>query len=146
MAVKKTQKGPTKEQITAYIEAVLFKKSTKKAAYLEHINPNISNVPQAISVLEKRTDFKDMYGVLNSDLNLQSQESMLRIQSKYAKMVEKNIDVATDVLDQANDQKQKSSAVRLVNETVGALAIISGNSNPEDKNPKKLDKSGIIVQ
>lgn len=137
----------SRDQIVAYIEAVLFQGYTKKDAYLSHVNKDISNVHQAISALEKREDFQEVYRVLNSDGNLEVREAALRMKKKYANLIEKNIDKATDVLDEAETIKEKAAAVRLVNETVGALAPITnpGSAGVGDQ-PTKLKRGSVIVE
>lgn len=144
MAIERAR--ASREQIIAYIEDVLFRNKTKKASYQDNINPDIKNVHAAIRTLEGREDFKAIYTVLNSDGQLQLQETALRVRNKYAKLVEKNIDTATDVLESSESIKDKATAVRLVNETIGALAPVSGAQHaPDNQGGGKLNRGSAII-
>lgn len=144
MAIKRLKKI-TRQEMVAYIEAILMKGYTKKDAFLEFIDPEAKDVHSRINTMENRAEFYEIYKTLNSDSNLQIQETINRVKKKYAALVEKNIDKATEVLDQTETIKDKATAIRLVNETVGALSIMSGNTTP-DKQPRKLDRGASVIR
>lgn len=138
------RRSPSRDDIVAYIQATLFQGKTKADAYREFINPDIKNVTNAVYALEKRSEFVAVYQTLNSDGNLELQEMALRLKKKYGKMIERNIDTATELLDEAETNKDKATAVRLVNETVGAMAVIQGpGQSPSDRS--KLNRGDSVV-
>lgn len=128
----------------AYINATLFEGMTKKEAYLTHINSTLSHPHQAVLALEKKPEFRELYDHIMEDDNARLQAKANKIKLKYASLIEKNIDTASAILDEVEDGElqDKAVAVRLVNETVGAMAIVSGTSQPTA--PGKLDKSGVV--
>lgn len=147
MPIKKVSKSPTRQQIVAYIEAVLFKGSNKKAAYLENVNPEISNVHSAIRTIEGRDDFKEIYKTLDTDNNLQAQEAAVRARRKYVQLIEKNLDKTTELLDEAGSTADKQQAIRLSNETIGSMSGINSGGDNEDGDGKRkqLKRSDSIV-
>lgn len=148
MALQRTQpKKASRDQIIAYIQDILFRGKTKTQSYKDNINDEIKDVFPAIKSLENREDFKAIYNVLDSDGNLAAQTTALKVRNKYIKLIEKNLDTAAEVLDEAETIKDKATAVRLVNETVGALApIASGSPEGHAGGGGKLKRGGAVIE
>lgn len=137
-----------KESAVKYIQAVSFKGYTKKAAYIQYIDPqcNTKNVHSLIASMEKKTEFTELAAVVLSDSSLQLQNDIARVRSKYVKLVEVNIDNMTQVLKdtQGKEIKERATAIRLANETVTAMGVVSGNATPNGNNPQEIDPSALI--
>lgn len=133
-----------KEDMVNYIRATLIGGMSKRAAYSAHINFSIKDVDGAIMRLEKRDDFIELYQTIVEADQSHGARLAMRVKAKYMSMTEKNIDVATSLLEDAESAEEKAKAVRLANETFGAMAII-GVANPQDNTPLKLDKTGVVI-
>lgn len=137
-----------REVIISYIEACLTKGYTKKAAYIQFVNPDASpkSVHSLIRSFEKGKDFQEIQKVLMEDDNLQLAVRMADVRRKFVGMVDRTIDTMGEIFDEAKDSKEKAKAVRLANETVTALAVVSGNggdtANKGGKPP--VDPSSIV--
>jgi hypothetical protein len=137
-----------RDKVLQYIEATLVHGYTKKDAYLAFIDSDCKAPHQAIARLEKNKEYQDILAVITSDENYKFQIRAQRVKGKFLGLVEKNIDTADQVLDDvknSEDVKSKAVAVRLVNETIQAMSVISGGAPPvgQPGNPK-LDKSGVV--
>lgn len=132
----------------AYIEATLLHGYTKKDAYLEFIDPASKNPTVMFSLMEKKKEFKDLYAVIYSDDQAQIMAKANTVRLKYVKLMEQNIDLMSEVMTEAKKTdglREKATAVRLANETISAMAIVSGNGQPADgRKQPKLDAGGII--
>jgi len=99
--------------------------------------------------MEKKKEYQDLFATISTDENYKFQMRAQTVKGKYLGLIEKNIDTADKILDEVSTDestlKDKATAVRLVNETVGALAVISGGAPPVGQSgAPKLDKSGVI--
>lgn len=134
----------SRQDMVNYIQSTLMGGMNKATAYKAHIDPLVKDVYGAISRLEKRNEFVEMHqSIVDSDKNA-ANKLALRVKSKYLSMAEKNLDVASDLLDKANSDESKAKAVRLANETFGAMSII-GVAQPQENTPLKLDKSSVVL-
>lgn len=139
------QKQPSADQIIAYIHDILLQGSTKKDSYQKNINGSISNVHRSIGALERTQTFKDIYSSIITDNNLRMKEKVGKVKSKYLDLIELNIDTMTNVLKEAgkttgeDSLKNKAIAVRLANETVGAMSIVDGPQNAQPPGALKKD-------
>lgn len=139
-------KGPTRDQMLAYIEATLIGKSTKKDAYLKHVNPDIKQANLAVARMEKLPEYQELYSTIATDDNLKMQTDVQRVQRKYVNLIEKNIDTMNGILDDVKNAevKDKAVAVRLANETVGAMSIVDGPKGPQ--HPGTLNKAAAVIE
>lgn len=132
-----------------YINDVLLNGYTKKDAYLKNINGDIKQPSLAVVNMEKRKDFQEIYQSIISDDQLQMNGKIKKVQSKYVDLIEKNLDTAAGILDEVaktsgeDSLKNKAIAVRLVNETVGAMGIVQGPAQATP--PGKLNKAGAVL-
>lgn len=136
-----------RDKVLQYIEATLVHGYTKKDAYLAFIDSECKAPHAAISRMEKKKDYQDILTVVTSDENYKFQIRTQRVRGKFLGLVEDNIDTATQVLKDVKkeDTKTKAVAVRLVNETIQAMSVISGGTPPAGQpGTPKLDKSGVI--
>lgn len=136
-----------RDKVLDYIEAILVHSYSKKDAYLAFIDPECKNPHAAIARMEKRKEYQEIYAVVTSDENYKFLAKAQRVKSKFLNLVEKNIDTADKVLDdvKSSDVRSKATAVRLVNETVQAMAVVSGAGGVATQpGAPKLDKSGVI--
>lgn len=149
MAIKRLS-FPNRDDVIKYIEATLFGGMTKKDAYMEYINPDIKNVHGAITTMENKKEFKDLYQALFSDDALKAQHTIQRVRNKFAGLVENNIDATSKILqdvmqDDKASQRSKSGAVRLANETISAMAVIQGATPVEQDGNKKLNRGSVVI-
>lgn len=139
------QRQPSADKIIAYVHDILLQGMTKKDSYQKNINNSISNVHRSIGALERTQTFKDIYASIITDDNLRMKEKVAKVKSKYLGLIELNIDTMTNVLKEAaksegeNSLKDKAIAVRLANETVGAMAIVDGPNNAQPVGALKKD-------
>lgn len=133
--------------MVAYAEAVLIKGYTKKAAYQEYVDDQVKDPKKAFMAMEKKKEFQEIWQTIAGDANAILQADITRVRTKYANLVEQNIDMASDILDDMKDNKEtfknKAAAVRLVNETISAMAIVSGGT-PAPEAPRRIDHSGVV--
>lgn len=137
-----------RDKILEYIQATLTQGYNKKDAYLAFIDSDIKNVHSAINRLEKSKEYQEIYAVIVSDENYQFQMRTQKVKGKYLNLLEKNIDTADSILDDAKgeDLQTRGAAVRLANETLQALAVVSGGPPPTGQpGHPRLDKSGVIT-
>lgn len=134
----------SREMLVQYIQATVVGGVGKKVAYTSFINPLERHPSQAAHQLESRNEYHELKQTIIDNDDIVLKKTSTRLRSKYASMVERNIEVATSMLDEAEDNKEKSQAVRLVNETVQALAVIGGTSEPVRQNI--IDKGSAVVQ
>jgi hypothetical protein len=129
-----------------YIEATLMHGYSKKDAYLNFIDGTNKNPVAAANRLEKKQEYRDIYATVSTDENHQFQIRAQKVRGKFLKLVEKNIDTVDGVLEdvQAENLQSKATAVRLVNETVQAMSVVSGGAPEQRSNAPRLDKSGVI--
>ena len=127
-----------------YIQAVLVGGISKKKAYLEFIDPNSKDAAAAVNRMEKRPDFIKLHASIKADDALQMEKSVSRVKLKYVKLIEKNMDTMSDVLDNAEDMKEKAIAVRLANETITAMGIIDRPTESTSGQPA-LNRGGVII-
>lgn len=137
-----------RDKVLQYIEAILVHAYTKKDAYLAFIDSDCKAPHQAIARMENNKEYQDILAVIASDENYKFQIRTQRVRGKFLGLVEKNIDTADQVLEDVKDSenvKDKAVAVRLVNETIQAMSVISGGTPPAGQpgNPK-IDKSGVV--
>lgn len=138
-----------REDALKYIEATLLGGMTKKDAYLAHINPNVKNPNQAITVMENKKDFIDLYQMVFSDDVLKIQHAAKRVQSKYVNLMEKNIDTAVVVLEEVNKKEstmsEKVIGIKLVNETLSAMSVVVNSGiAPGDQARPKLNRGSVV--
>lgn len=137
---------PNREDILSYITDNIIGGLTKKDSYLKNINADIKDTNKAIQRLEKTDNFQMIYQSVVNDDSLKLQIKVKKVQSKYVELMDKNLDTAIDVLDAVKGTKgsitEKAVAVRLVNETIGAMAIVNGPTQAQK--PGELDRSGVI--
>lgn len=138
-----------RDRILAYIECVLIGGSTKKEAYLTCIDSTCQNPSAAVVTLEKSKEYQDIHAVISTDENYKFQARVMAVRGKFIGLVEKNIDMAAKVLDEAGntgDLVKKGAAVRLANETVQAMASASGAAAAPSTpgGVGKIDKRGVI--
>lgn len=137
----------SRDDIILYIEAILIRGYTKKAAYLEFINDKIVNVSDAVQKLEKKKEFQDIYDVIVTDANYAIQKKAQAVKEKYVDLVDENISLMRDVLKDASkseDAKTKATAVRLANETITAMSIVDKPTDGSAPGQGQLNKSSVI--
>lgn len=138
------KKKPTRDDIIGYVQDVVTNGYTKKDAFQKNIDNSIVDVTKAVIRLEKSEDFQAVYGVIMDDDTMRLNKKVKVIQGKYADLIEKNIDTASAILDKVKggEVKDQAIAVRLVNETVGAMAIVNGPAQAQQ--PGSLNKANAV--
>lgn len=142
MKVKKS--SPTSGDIVKYIEAILVGGFSKRQAYRDNINADIKNIDQAISVLERKAEFKALYETVLRDHNTRITSSIEAVKASYVDLIGTNIKVAKEVLEEAEDNTEKARAVRLANETISSMAIINSNSQDDNGSGEKINVGNYI--
>jgi len=134
----------TKDQMVAYATDIVFNGSTKKDSYLRNVK-DVNQVHIAIARMEKTEEYQSLLASIMGDDAAKLAAKVKRVQDKYVGLMEKNIDTASSVLDGVKDGelKDKAIAVRLVNETVGAMAVVTGATQPQA--PGQLNKAGAVI-
>ena len=130
--------------MVAYATDIVFNGSTKKDSYLRNIK-DVNQVHIAIARMEKTEEYQSLLASIMGDDAAKLAAKVKRVQDKYVGLMEKNIDTASSVLDGVKDGelKDKAIAVRLVNETVGAMAVVTGATQPQA--PGQLNKAGAVI-
>lgn len=138
----------TRDKALLYIQAILIQGYTKKDAYLAHINPDERNPFAKIKTMESKKEYQDLLAVVRSDDNFRIDIKAQEVRGKYLGLIEQNIDTAAEMLTEVkkdSDIKMKGQVVRLVNETITALAVVSGGTPAKQPgNVPKLDRSGVV--
>jgi len=134
----------TKDQMVAYATDIVFNGLTKKDSYLRNVK-DVNQVHIAIARMEKTEEYQSLLASIMGDDAAKLAAKVKRVQDKYVGLMEKNIDTASSVLDGVKDGelKDKAIAVRLVNETVGAMAVVTGATQPQA--PGQLNKAGAVI-
>lgn len=136
-----------RDRILDYIEGVLLKGYTKQDAYLAFIDEKAKNPRQSMAAMERTKEFQDLHATIMSDDNMIIASRITRIQGKFTSLVEKNIDTMGSMLDDVakGNRKDRAATVRLANETISAMAVISNSGvTPANEPRKKIDAGGII--
>lgn len=132
----------------AYIEATLVRGYTKKAAYQEFVDRDVKDPQQAVLRMEKKKEFKDLYQSIYTDDNMRLQLRMNQVKGKFVAVVEKNIDVLDEALELVKGDKgttrEKATVVRLANETIQAMSVVSGAGSAQAPGAPKIDRSGVV--
>ena len=130
--------------MVAYATDIVFNGSTKKDAYLRNVK-EVNQVHIAIARMEKTEEYQSLLASIMGDDAAKLAAKVRRVQDKYVGLMEKNIDTASGILDNVADGelKDKAIAVRLVNETVGAMGVVTGASQPQA--PGQLNKAGAVI-
>ena len=130
--------------MVAYATDIVFNGSTKKDSYLRNIK-EVNQVHIAIARMEKTEEYQSLLASIMGDDAAKLVAKVRRVQDKYVGLMEKNIDTASGILDNVADGelKDKAIAVRLVNETVGAMGVVTGASQPQA--PGQLNKAGAVI-
>jgi len=130
--------------MVAYATDIVFNGSTKKDSYLRNVK-DVNQVHIAIARMEKTEEYQSLLASIMGDDAAKLAAKVRRVQDKYVGLMEKNIDTASSVLDGVKDGelKDKAVAVRLVNETVGAMAVVTGATQPQA--PGQLNKAGAVI-
>jgi len=130
--------------MVAYATDIVFNGSTKKDSYLRNVK-DVNQVHIAIARMEKTEEYQSLLASIMGDDAAKLAAKVKRVQDKYVGLMEKNIDTASSVLDGVKDGelKDKAIAVRLVNETVGAMAVVTGATQPQA--PGQLNKAGAVI-
>lgn len=130
--------------MVAYATDIVFNGSTKKDSYLRNVK-DVNQVHIAIARMEKTEEYQSLLASIMGDDAAKLAAKVKRVQDKYVGLMEKNIDTASSVLDGVKDGelKDKAIAVRLVNETVGAMGVVTGASQPQS--PGQLNKAGAVI-
>ena len=130
--------------MVAYATDIVFNGSTKKDSYLRNVK-DVNQVHIAIARMEKTEEYQSLLASIMGDDAAKLAAKVRRVQDKYVGLMEKNIDTASSVLDGVKDGelKDKAIAVRLVNETVGAMAVVTGATQPQA--PGQLNKAGAVI-
>lgn len=143
--------GPTRAQIISYAEDVILRGKSKAESYRSNIDANEKNLHYQISLLERRKDFKAVAEVLTQDNDRMLMEQAMEVRKKYLSLMGKNIDSASRLLDKAekadkqeDTAKNTAMAVRLVNETITAMAAVGGAPMTASNSTQQLDPSGIV--
>ena len=135
---------PTRDQILLYAEDALLNGLTKKESYQKNINADLTQIGHAVIRLEKSQEYLDIRDSLMSDDSLRLRKKAIEIRGKYAKLIETNIDTMQSVLEGvvAGEIADKAIAVRLANETIGAMSMVDA---PQQVNqPGSIDKSSAV--
>jgi len=128
-----------------YINAVYVDGKLKSEAYKEFINPDIKDVHQAISNMERKREFIDALDTLVAVSRSEADRIMARSGVNMAKLVNKTIEKVSQVLDEAETHQQKIQAI-----DASAKFIIgttkSSPMQPQEK-PKEdtPDPKGLII-
>lgn len=135
----------TRDEMLAYINGIVLEGLTKKGSYQKYVNDTLSQPQQAVIALEKKPEFQELYRVIMEDDAMQLAAKAKKVQLDYVKLIEKNIGTAARILDDVADKEitDRAIAVRLVNETVGAMGVVTGTSSPNA--PGKLDKGSVVL-
>ena len=138
-----------REDMLSYIQATLMGGMKKAVAYKAFIDPLIGHVYPAINRLENRDDFHElMQNIIDTD-DLAAKKSISRVRNKYLTMTEKALDKASELLDESGEEGKssadKAQAVRLANETFGAMAIIGASSPNTGNSQGAIDKKSHII-
>lgn len=134
----------TKDQMVAYATDVVMNGATKKDAYLRNVK-DVNQVHIAIARMEKTDEYQSILSSIMGDDAAKLATKVRRVQDKYVGLIEKNIDTASKILDKVADGevKDQAIAVRLVNETVGAMGVVTGTAQPQA--PGQLNKAGAVI-
>jgi hypothetical protein len=136
-----------RDKVLQYIEAVLVNGYTKKDAFQAFIDSEVKNPHQAIAKMESKKEYQELYAVITSDENYKFQIQAQRVRGKYLNFIEKNIDTADQMLDDAKkeDLRTRAAVVRLSNETIQAMAVVSGGPQPpQQPGTMRLDRSSVV--
>lgn len=126
-----------------YIEGVLIQGMTKSQAYKTYVNDSIKDASSAVARLERSKEFQDLQATLMTDENYKFKAAAQRVKGKYLGLIEKNIDKAGEMLDEAGSTADKAKAVRLTNETIQAMAIVA-TPVPQQDGAAPINKAGVI--
>lgn len=135
-----------RDKVLQYIEGWLVRGLSKKEAYSTYIDGTVKDVGGAIARLERRKEYQDIYVVVMGDENYKLQERAKRVRGKYLGLIEKNIDTADGLLDDVKEgeTRDKATAVRLVNETIQAMAVVANPTSPQGGGTESINKAGVI--
>lgn len=134
--------GVINKGVIDYINAVYVDGETKKDSYLKYVNPSAKAPVQGYQTLEKKPEFRDAVELLVGYSEAETSAVLARSGAKLAHLLSKTIDETSQVLDKADNQKDKIRAIEV------STKLIIGMKNDNNKgaaNSKKLDPSNILV-
>lgn len=131
------------EKILAYIVDQIVSGLDKKSSYLKNIN-EVSKVHIAISRLEKSQQYEEVYASVMNDNNMLLKAKAQKARLQYVNLINKNLDLAESVVDSVKEGtvKDKGIAIRLMNETIGAMSIVDGPTQAQA--PGALNKGSVV--